>query len=160
MKRQATDWEKLFAKEASDKGLLSKTKHSQTQYRENCLTAEWLKDAKRHSAKHDTRWQIYLQVSHLVCRQVNGNANKSPLHSYCCWCYVTSVVSNSVRPHRWQPMRLPCPWDSPGKNPGVSCHFLLQCMKVKSLSHDRLLATPWTAAHQPPPSMGFSRQGC
>ena len=160
MKRQAMDWEKLFAKEASDKGLLSKTKHSQTQYRENCLTAEWLKDAKRHSAKHDTRWQIYLQVSQLVCRQVNGNANKSPLHSYCCWCCVTSVVSNSVRPHRWQPMRLPCPWDSPGKNPGVSCHFLLQCMKVKSLSHDRLLATPWTAAHQPPPSMGFSRQGC
>ena len=31
-------------------------------------------------------------------------------------CYVTSVVSDSVRPHRWQPTRLPCPWDSPGKN--------------------------------------------
>ena len=82
MKRQATDWEKLFAKEASDKGLLSKTKHSQTQYRENCLTAEWLKDADRHSAKQDSRRQTYEQVSHLVCRQVNTNANKSPLHSY------------------------------------------------------------------------------
>ena len=33
--------------------------------------------------------------------------------------------------HRWQPTRLPCPWDSPGKNTGVGCHFLLQCMKVK-----------------------------
>ena len=40
----------------------------------------------------------------------------------------------SVWPHRWQPTRLPCPWDSPGKNTWVSCHFLLQCMKVKSES--------------------------
>ena len=39
-----------------------------------------------------------------------------------------------VRPHRQQPTRLPCPWDSPGKNTGVSCHFLLQCVKVKSES--------------------------
>ena len=37
-------------------------------------------------------------------------------------------------PHIWQPTRLPCPWDSPGKNTGVGCHFLLQCMKVKSES--------------------------
>ena len=45
---------------------------------------------------------------------------------------MASVVSDSVRPQRWQPTRLPCPWDSPGKNTGVGCHFLLQCMKVKS----------------------------
>ena len=45
-----------------------------------------------------------------------------------------SVVSDSVWPHRRQPTRLPCPWDSPGKNTGVGCHFLLQCMKVKSES--------------------------
>ena len=37
-------------------------------------------------------------------------------------------------PHGWQPTRLPSPWDSPGKNTGVGCHFLLQCMKVKSVS--------------------------
>jgi len=43
-------------------------------------------------------------------------------------------VSDSVRPHRWQPTRLCCHWDSPGKNPGVGCHFLLQSMKVKSES--------------------------
>ena len=43
-------------------------------------------------------------------------------------------VSDSVWPHRWQPTRLPCPWDSPGKNTGVGCHFLLQCMKLKSES--------------------------
>jgi len=47
---------------------------------------------------------------------------------------VVSVMSDSVRPHRWQPTRLPRPWDSPGKNTGVGCHFLLQCMKVKSES--------------------------
>ena len=43
-------------------------------------------------------------------------------------------MSNSVRPHRRQPTRLPHPWDSPGKNTGVGCHFLLQCMKMKSES--------------------------
>ena len=41
-------------------------------------------------------------------------------------------MSDSVRPHRRQPTGLFCPWDSPGKNTGVGCHFLLQCMKVKS----------------------------
>ena len=42
-------------------------------------------------------------------------------------------MSNSVRPHRQQPLRaIHSPWDSPGKNTGVGCHFLLQCMKVKS----------------------------
>ena len=41
-------------------------------------------------------------------------------------------MSDSVRPHRWKPTRLPYPWDSPGKNTGVGCHFHLQCMKVKS----------------------------
>ena len=43
-------------------------------------------------------------------------------------------MTNSVRPHRQQPTRLPTPWDSPGKNTAVGCHFLLQCMKVKSKS--------------------------
>ena len=43
-------------------------------------------------------------------------------------------MSNSVQPHRWQPTRLRHPWDSPGKNTGMGCHFLLQCIKVKSES--------------------------
>ena len=43
-------------------------------------------------------------------------------------------MSDSVQPHRRQPTRLLRPWDSPGKNTGVGCHFLLQCMKVKSES--------------------------
>ena len=65
-----------------------------------------------------------------------------------------------MRPHRRQPTRLPHLWDSPGKNTGMGCCFLLQCMKVKvkSLSCIQLLATPWTAAYQAPPSMGFSRR--
>ena len=71
-------------------------------------------------------------------------------------------MSDSVQPHRRQPTRLPRPWDSPGKNTGVGCHFLLQCKKVKSerkVTHCvRLLGTPWTTAYQAPPSMGVSRQ--
>ena len=75
---------------------------------------------------------------------------------------VTSVVSDSVRPQRRQPTRLSRPWDSPGKNTGVGCHFRLQCMKVKSKSEVTqscpTLVSPWTAAYQTPPSMGSSRQ--
>ena len=65
-------------------------------------------------------------------------------------------------PHRQQPTRLPRPWDSPGKNTGVGCHFLLQCMKVKSESevaqscptlHDPMdCSLPGSSTH------GFSRQ--
>ena len=43
-------------------------------------------------------------------------------------------MSDSVRPQRRQPSKRPRPWDSPGKNTGVGCHFLLQCMNVKSES--------------------------
>ena len=52
----------------------------------------------------------------------------------CCCCCVAPVVSDSVRPQRRQPTRLPRPWDSPGKNPGVGCHFLLQQMHEKILN--------------------------
>ena len=53
-------------------------------------------------------------------------------------------MSDSVRPHRWQPTRLRRPWDSPGKNSGVGCHFLLPCIKVKvkSLSKCPTLCDP------------------
>jgi len=52
-------------------------------------------------------------------------------------------MSDSVGPQRWQPTRLPRPWDPPGKNTGVGCHFLLQCMKVKSESEvAQLCPTP------------------
>ena len=77
-------------------------------------------------------------------------------------CLVASVVSDSVRPHRRQPIRLPRPWDSPSKNTGVGCHFLLQCMKVKS---EREVTQSYPTLSDPmdcsPPgssAMGFSRQ--
>ena len=72
--------------------------------------------------------------------QVSRGSDNSPARCCCC-CKVASVVSGSVRPHRWQPNRLLCPWDSPGKNTGVGCHFLLQCMKVKSESEVAQLCT-------------------
>ena len=59
---------------------------------------------------------------------------KTNIKKCCFCCYIASVVSDSVRAHRRQPTRLPHPWDSPGRNTGVGCHFLLQCMKVKSKS--------------------------
>ena len=72
------------------------------------------------------------------------------------------VMYNSLQPHGLQYARLPRPWDSPGKNTRVGCHFPLQCMKVKSESEVAqscpTLVTPWTAAHQASPSMGFSNQ--
>ena len=85
------------------------------------------------------------------------------LHKMAMLCYAMlshfSRVQLCVTP--WMAAhQAPLSWDSPGKNTGVGCHFLLQCrkVKVKSLSRVRLLATPWTAAYQAPPSMGFSRQ--
>ena len=70
---------------------------------------------------------LFYQVSFSRVKEVQTEV------SLCC-CWVASVVSDSVWPHRQQPTRLPRAWDSPGKNTGVGCHFLLQCMKVKSES--------------------------
>ena len=60
-------------------------------------------------------------------------------------------------------MRLLHPWDFLGKSTGVGCHFLLQCMKVKresEVAQSCLTLSDPIAAHQAPPSMGFSRQEC
>ena len=62
-------------------------------------------------------------------------------------------MSDSVRLHRRQPTRLPRPWDSPGKNTGVGCHFLLQCMKVKS---ENEVTQSCLTLHNP---MDYSLQG-
>jgi len=94
----------------------------------------------------------------------NGNASNSPrIQTMLLLLSHFSHVWLCVRPHRWQPTRLPHPWDSPGKNTGVGCHFLLQCMKVKSESEVTqpclTLSDPMDcSSHQAPPSMGFSRQ--
>ena len=77
--------------------------------------------------------------------------------SCCCCCYIASVVCDSVWPQRRQPTRLPCPWDSPGKNTGVGCYFLLheswtikkaECWRTDAFElwcWRRLLRVPWTA---------------
>ena len=78
-------------------------------------------------------FQVYSKVIQFFCVCVLFFRFFS-IKGYCCCCYFASVVSDSVRPQREQPTRLPRPWDSPGKNTGVGCHFLLQCMKVKSES--------------------------
>ena len=64
---------------------------------------------------------------YLICKNVNEFSQFS-----------CSVMSDSVQPHRRQLTRLLHPWDSPGKNAGVGCHILLQCMKMKSESHSVL----------------------
>ena len=75
-----------------------------------------------------------------------GKTRDSVTSSLCHWAWLrvsnfnfttaasASIMSDSVWPHGLQPTRLPRPWDSPGKNTGVGCHFLLQCMKMKSES--------------------------
>ena len=71
-------------------------------------------------------------------------------------------MPDSVRPYRQQPTRLPRPWDSPGKITGVGCHFLLQCMKVKSEREVAwsclTLSDPMDCSLPGSPSLGFSRQ--
>ena len=70
-------------------------------------------------------------------------------------------MSYSVRPHRWQPTRLHHPWDSPGRNIGVGCHFILQCIKAKSESEvAQSCPTPSDPmdCSLPGSSMGFARQ--
>ena len=82
-------------------------------------------------------------------------------YCYCC-CSVTSVMFDSVWPHRRQPTRIPIPGILQARTlEWVAISFSNAWkwkVKVKSLSHIRLLATPWTAAYQASPSIGFSRQ--
>ena len=58
--------------------------------------------------------------------------------------HAKSLQSDSVRPHRWQPARLLCPWDSPGKNAGVGCRFLLQVPTVSFSLFLEALKESWS----------------
>ena len=91
------------------------------------LTNTW-KDAQNHLLSKKCRSKPQWSTSH-----ASQNGCYQKFCCCCCW-EVASVVSDSVRPQRRQPTRLRCPQDSPGKNTGVRCHFLLQRMKVKSES--------------------------
>ena len=72
---------------------------------------------------------LFFTINVINCQSLNHNTY---VHRY----YAAKSLHSclTVRPHRRQPTRLCRPWDSPGKNTGVGCHFLLQCMKVKSES--------------------------
>ena len=73
----------------------------------------------------------------------------------CCCCQVSSVVSDSVRPHRRQPTRLLCPWESPGKNTGVvAISFSNACMHAKSLQSCPTLCDPMDSS---PPGSSVHR---
>ena len=79
-----------------------------------------------------TEWELTFFHSHCSCgpKCIVSKYQSSPATAA-----AKSLQScQTMRPHRRQPTRLPRPWDSPGKNTGVGCHFLLQCMKVKSES--------------------------
>ena len=110
--------------------------------------ATWQQQQVGHSFSSKEQESFNFMAAVTICSDFGAPQNKvfcclayrviitiflNSIYVRCC-CYVTSVMSDSVRPHRWQPTRLPRPWDSPGKNTGVGCHFLLQCMKVKSES--------------------------
>ena len=75
-------------------------------------------------------WEAWHAVIHRVAKsrtqlrdwtELNWSGNEKLKVKWSC-----SVVSDSLRPHGLQPTRLLCPWDSPGKNTGVCCYFLLQ----------------------------------
>ena len=74
------------------------------------------------------------QLQILKCLWVSWWARKIKTTNVSAAAAAKSLQSNSVWPHRQRPTRLPRPWDSPGKNTGVGCHFLLQCVKGKSES--------------------------
>ena len=65
---------------------------------------------------------------------------KLPLHLDVSICVSHSAMSNSLQPHRLQPTRLLCPWDSPGKNIGMGCHFFLQAIFPTQGSNPHLLS--------------------
>ena len=75
------------------------------------------------------KWVLIFELCRLRLRSVHDQ-----MHLVLSLGLRSSSLDIKMRPHRRQPTKLPHPWDSPGKNTGVGCHFLLQCMKGKSES--------------------------
>ena len=194
VKRQPSEWEKITANEATDKGLVSKIYKQlmQLNIRKTTQSEKWTEDLNRHFSKEDTQianthmkkcstlliireMQIKTTRYHFTLVRmaiIKISTNKkcwrgcgekgTLLHSWWGWKLiqpvwrtvqrllkkkqlgikpphdpaipllviyperVCSVTSNSLWPHRLYPTRLLCPWNFPGKNTGVGCHFLLQ----------------------------------
>ena len=76
-------------------------------------------------------WLDLLAVQGTLKNLLQHHSSKASILRRSAFFIVHSVMSDSVQPQRRQPTRLPRPWDSPRKNTGVGCHFLLQCMQVK-----------------------------
>ena len=91
------------------------------------VAKNWTRLSNFHWWTHEGSGVFEMSLGSTDCGFPGGSAGKESAA-------IASVVSDSVWPQRRQPTRLPCPWDSPAKNTGVGCHFLLQCMKVKSES--------------------------
>ena len=90
-----------------------------------------------YNAKQDIKTETISGIHHILQSMLSSSGEKVQLPRTpvsLLLLLVTSVVSDSLPPHRQQPTRLPCPWDPPDKNTGVGCHFLLQRVKVKSES--------------------------
>ena len=97
----------------------------------NYHTTALISDASKVMLKIlQARFQQYMNQEftdvQAAFRKGRGNRDQITNMHCCCYCWVASVVSDSMWPRRRQPTRLPHPWDSPGKNTGVGCHFLLQ----------------------------------
>ena len=69
-------------------------------------------------------------------------------------------MSDSVRPHGWQPTRLPCPWDSPGKNTGVGCHCLLHPSSLLQLTRGEWHIYDLEKRNNPPKQVIWSSFPC
>ena len=80
-----------------------------------------------------SKWNFFKSNHVLKSTQLNSVITVEVYIYMCkCMCAIVSVMSNCSRPYVLQPIRLFCPWDSPSKNTGVGCHFLLQCKKSES----------------------------
>ena len=130
--------------------------------KKECLQLVWLLSFKIHVMTHSVDFQGHKSslCINSAMREQQSMLREKP-HELLLLLSRFSRVRLCVTPQT-AAHQVPHPWDSPGKNTGVGCHFLLQCMEVKSESEVAqscpTLATPWTAAYPAPPSVGLSRQ--
>ena len=89
---------------------------------------------KKTKLEFATLCQLFTLCLHCVRHHIWSMDDLKYMEGYMLLLLLSRVSHVRLLPHRRQPTRLCQPWDSPGKNTGVGCHFLLQCMKVKSES--------------------------